>query len=137
MRTPMLLFVALIISATSLPAQAGNPQPLSATRVQLSTDTNSVLCSLIEVTVLASAIRIKCHNYPPATFAVHNEHPFYTLPLKGQRGVRVNAVMDILMYAREHTENIKITYGGNTDEQPEGCDPDNCRALLTVGLVKQ
>ena len=91
---------------------------LTTATVQLSTQTNTVLCSLTEITVLAGAIRIKCHNYPPSTMAVHNEHPFYTLALKGQRGMRVNAIMDILMYAREHTENIMIMKPFSSNEPP-------------------
>jgi hypothetical protein len=44
----------------------------------------------------------------------------------------MDAVMDVLLYARSQSENFAITF-----DQPAGCAPSNCRELLTVGLVKQ
>jgi hypothetical protein len=137
MRSPICLLAMLLVVVTTSSAWAGSPRQMTATTLQMNSEINAILCSVTEITVLTGALRIKCHNYPPSTFAVHNDHPFYMLPFKGQRGVRAAAIMDVLIYAREHSENIMISYSNDTEEADVGCDPDNCRSLLTVGLVKQ
>jgi hypothetical protein len=49
----------------------------------------------------------------------------------------MDAVMDVLLYARSQSENFAITFNEVKDDQPAGCAPSNCRELLTAGLVKQ
>lgn len=137
MRLTSGILVAVFALTLSLGAEAAGPRQMTAMKVQKANTTNANLCSLVELTVLKSGVRIKCHDYPAAMFAVHNQHPFYVLPFKGTGTARMAAVMDVLIYARDHMQNFAITFDNSTGNQPVGCNPDNCRELLTVGLVKQ
>jgi len=137
MRLTSAMLATLFALTLSLSAEAAGPRQMTALKVQKASDTGAQLCSLVELTVLKSAIRIKCHDYPATMFAVHNQHPHYVLPFRGTGTARIAAVMDVLMYARDNMQNFAITFDDSTDDQPKGCSVNNCRELLTVGLVKQ
>ena len=58
----------MMVLMTIPAAWADSPRQMTAATLQLGAQANAVACSVTEITVLESALRIKCHNYPPATF---------------------------------------------------------------------
>ena len=137
MRKTSLILTALLGIAFATAASADSPVRLTAKKVMPNTQIQDTLCNVTEITVLESTLRIKCHDYPGNIFAIHYEYPYYAMSFQGQNRKRMDAVMDVLLYARSQSENFAITFSEVKDDQPVGCAPSNCRELLTVGLVKQ